>query len=168
MPYGLSEQDVHTLRDLIAWKRSQVVNTQQRPRVEPQIESSTDIYIAQAPEQPGSGTGTDVEGIPPMVGASPGMAICTIFQLFEGVLQPLSGGLQVPVYNLGPKIDNGTYFPVGKDKAGQWYVLGWPNGGGGGGCDSTITVVTGIGTLAFDTTTCALTGSLATGTACAP
>jgi hypothetical protein len=136
MHFSLSENDKTLLQRMLDRERNRVLNTRQRPDPWPQDWQATDVYVAIAPLSPGSGTGTgslQEEGIPPIVGMSPGVAEgCTIYQLIKsstvpyGTLQPLSSGLVQTVYNLGPKIDQGQPFLVARDKFGQWYAIQSP------------------------------------------
>ncbi len=59
--YTLTEDDVKTLRDLVAWSRRGISNTVNRPAPPIDAPSPRDVYIARAP----------AEGIPGMVGVEP-------------------------------------------------------------------------------------------------
>jgi hypothetical protein len=150
-PYYLTEEDVKTLKELVAWRlsREQTVN---RPRygAGPSFEfdgtQAPEVYLAFTP----------VGGIPAMGEPSgtgspdvftPGSAICQIYQYIPGLTPDdfIKVALSLTIYNISTTaVPQHTLVKVSREKFGIWVVDMGAGGGGGGGPGPIVNLVTNV------------------------
>lgn len=129
--YLLTEDDVRTLRAVLAAVKGRRQNTTGRPGPWEDDPTSPEMYAAKTP----SG------GIPAMAGVTPGSADCEIYRLIPSgavwVLESM-GAADKEVFSLAAtEVAGNEWVLVQRDKHGRWWVSGTgstsPTGGGGGG-----------------------------------
>jgi len=145
--YGLSEDDLGLLREMVDWFKSQPRNTRNRPEPDDSDQFTPDIYVALTP----SG------GIPARVGSTVGAADCNIYRIDNATKQLSQVGNRTRnVCNLDvDSVTGSIYVPVVKDKWNQFVVAGVPQSTPGTGT-GTGPIVQAVLT-SFNPATCVFT-----------
>jgi hypothetical protein len=145
--YGLSEDDLLLLREVISYWKNLPRNARNRPAPDPSDQTTTDIYVAETP----SG------GIPARVGTTVGIATCNIYRI-DAATQKLTkvGTTSKRVCNLSTsEIMGNIYIPVAKEKYNQYVVTGTTDTTAGTGTGTGATVHTVLSD--FNAGTCVFT-----------
>jgi hypothetical protein len=121
--YGLSQEDVSTLRDMSRSHRNSTANTRNRPPTFKQENQAPEVYIAYANDDiPGLTGDIDNQGDPS--GVQPGMGDATIYSILQDNDPPNMDSLNdltQTVFNLSKNsIPANSWFTVIRDKFGAW------------------------------------------------
>lgn len=126
--FTLDETSIRILLQALENQSKQVQNTLQRPAVpfnnfQP-LGATPECYMALS---------LDAQGIPAISGPNvtamvPGVGYCGIYEVITGSQTLTYTGQRLPVFNsFTTAVSQGSFFPIIRDKGGNWWVSGSPN-----------------------------------------